>query len=347
MDIRLNLENDLNNLAARKMRKANIQWDDNSNISIFEQYTNLLNRSIEPKPRAIKTTPNLICPASLVNGYNTLIFKLLNGLNVNTYLSSNIKLAHYNDDFLNDFGFHHFHLGSDICKKGKSKGFVTRTGPILIAYITDSTAYLIGIYQHGKTAPHIWAEQALVETMHNLWPEAIAKFRVNGISTLTEKLTSEERMLLRKKAYNTFLEMSDGTIYGCIGGGITAAKTNVNLTIEYDKLILHSHIIIDNFAQHVSSQHQDINFYPMFLKVIDIKSGLLIFDETNNTYYILKYIGRNKIEIVKFVNHDIIEHYDYSSKLVINKITESVAYYRLFCKAKSVILNHAKMTSDT
>jgi hypothetical protein len=293
VDIRCDLLKDLDHIAESKLISKGYRFEKNSNISIFNQYMNLINREVSPQPRSIFYSKHLKCPEGLKNGFQNLIHNLKAGYNVNAYLSSSLKDASYNDGFLNDFGLHHFHLGSGYCDKGKSKGFINRTGPVLIAYITDFSAYLIGIFDHG-----MWFDQKLIEIVHDEWPHVLKYFKINGVIPEYNKITTQHRKILRDKRYNAFLNMPDGTVYTSVGGGITGANTNTNLTIQFDFLYDELKVILNSLCIYININGGLIK-YPVKLKLLSIESGFVFKDKSNDCFYILRKVNGTNISLIK------------------------------------------------
>lgn len=320
MDIRCDLKGDLNAFAEKQMLIKGCKWKRSDNVSPFHQYMNLLNREVTPLPREVHFSRKLECPDDLRVGFNSLVRALIFGHNVNAYLSSNLKRAGYNDGFLNDFGLHHFHLGTGICSEGKSKGFINRTGPILIAYVTESSAYLIGIYEHSS--PYLWTDQAVIEVIHNEWPYALSNFKINGIPTSQEPITPVDRKVLRSKSCNSFIEMSDGTIYAPIGGGITAASTNTNLMIDYDHFFMELKIILKELCLYINRTNCERLNYPINLTLSSIIGGFLFSDTTNNIQYFVKKIDSFNLQITQFINGSLPDYYPNTEPLKLNLITE-------------------------
>jgi len=325
MDIRCNLRSDLNVFAELEMQSNGYKWRKNYKISSFHQYMNLLNRSISPSPREVFISKELSCPNEVNKGFDTLINALEHGDNVNIYLSSNLKRAGYNDGFLNDFGLHHFHLGTGLCCTGKSKGFINRTGPVLIAYITDKAAYLIGIYEHGENgSPYLWTDQFLIEVLHNEWPEILSVFKIRGISSSAEIITPEQRKNLRTNSVNSFIEMPDGTIYSSIGGGITCAKTNTNLTVGFDRLYSEAKSILNELCLHINNSSYYRMSYPVRLNLISIGGGYIFNDTNNNIQYFVRMIDSMKLRITTLFHGALPEYYPKLDSLKVNAITELI-----------------------
>lgn len=325
MDIRCDLKNDLNAFAQMMMKSKGYKYRKNHKISTFHQYMNILIREVSPLPREVFVSSKLKCPTELRIGFDAFIKKLKRGYNVNPYLSSDLRRADYNDGFLNDFGLHHFHLGTEICKAGKSKGFINRTGPILVAYVTNKSAYLIGIYEHGKNAyPYLWTDQYVIEVIHNEWPYVLSAFKINGLLPSPAPITPEQRQILRRNSYNSFIEMPDGTIYAPIGGGITGANTNSKLTIEFDRFYIEVKLILSELCSYINMSSDYRMVYPVKLTLSSIVGGYLFNDTSNNIQYFARRVGHCNLQITKIINGVLPEHYPHYRSFKVNIITELI-----------------------
>ncbi|OCH17760.1 hypothetical protein [Aliivibrio logei] len=325
MDIRCTLRNELNLLAEREMQNKGYKWKADTKISSFHQYMNLLNREISPIPRMVFMSKNLDCPLECKDGFDALVngFKL--GFNINAYLSSNLKDASYNDSFLNDFGLHHFHLGTGICESGKSKGFINRTGPILIAYVTEESVYFLRVSKHGKGGvPYLWTEQSLIEIMHEEWPELLKPYTIYGISQSSEILTSEQRQNLRKNSCNALIEMPDGTNYAPIGGGITSADTNIKFTRDFDVFYAEAKLILKELCKYINKTNDYSMRFPVKLSLKALSNGFLYEDVINKTQYLVRLTNSINLQITGFRQGELPEYYPHFDGYKVNAITESI-----------------------
>lgn len=126
----------------------------------------------------------------------------------------------FNDSLLNDWDIHHFHLGT----ASDQSGFIQRTGPPLFARVTDTHFYLIDILNHGD-----WAQQRLVEIMHNNWPDSLSDHRYPGGLRPQFRPSDDDIRLLRRAGVDTAIQVSDGTVYGSIGGGYSTSGLSADV----------------------------------------------------------------------------------------------------------------------
>lgn len=202
-------------------------------------YFNAESRRITSQPRSILLADTFICPPNLQAGWNRLRAIVESGGDVTPNLSKFVDDIDYKDAMLNDWGIYHFHLGESL--EGK---FVRRTGPLLFAYVTETVLYALGIYSHGA-----WADSDCIETIHRNWPEAIESFKINGVPA--EKiLTQAQRLALRRKNVNSFVAVSDGTVYGPPGGGMVCSGDNIQSVVLMDRQL----DLLETLEENVKSQ---------------------------------------------------------------------------------------------
>ncbi|MBY8063306.1 hypothetical protein KW467_05165 [Vibrio fluvialis] len=281
MDIRCDLFGDIETICGNRLTNAGYEVSKNSHLSVLKQCLNVLFREVQIRPRQVKIHPDLVCPQELEYGFNSLIHALDSGQNVNIYLSSNLTTADFQDGFLNDYGLHHFHLGSKLETSGKSKGFIQRTGPVVLAYITDLVAYLIDIKTHGRNGdPYIWTDQNVMEKIHNEWPGALSNFRLRGILASNINPTQEEKKTLRQRGVNTSIEMPDGTVYMSPGGGVTTAKTSTKVQIQSDRFRSESSKVLKYVCDKIKESDLKLN-YPIRLKLLAFEPAYFFYCQKN------------------------------------------------------------------
>jgi hypothetical protein len=208
---------DLSVVTKQKLIGAGYTVDANATPdSICVNYMNVLRRRVAVGPRDVKTAKTLDCPTDLKSGFERFVEKTKSGADLRPHQSTRIKDSDYEDAMLNDWGIHHFHLGTSTT----ARGFIERTGPILYALVTPSTLYCIGVLPHNE-----WANQEMIEIVHREWPEAIERFRLKGVRLLAP-ITDQDRLKFRKAGLNAMTSVQDGTVYAPLGGGYTTARTS-------------------------------------------------------------------------------------------------------------------------
>lgn len=322
MDIRCRLREDLNLNAIEIMSAKGYKYKKNHALSPFQQFMNLTLREVSATPRNVLVSKTLECPQEHIKGFESLIFGLQNGLHVNKYLSSNLKNAGYNDGFLNDWGLHHFHLGEKVLTSGKSTGFVERTGPILIARITNDTAYLVGIYQHGVNGvPNLWSEKSIVNVIHDEWPETLEMYKMTGVELLSQEPTAEQHANLRSLACNAAITMTDGTIYSMIGGGITTAKTNMKINWQFDNFYMRARLILQDLCTDISNNAMEHVVFPINLTLKSFWGNYIYEDKNNKILYFVSEISESRIRIITIFKGLTPSYYPNEKHLHLSKVS--------------------------
>jgi len=142
------------------------------------------------------------------------------GKNLNPRLSRQMRKLVFNDDMLNDWGFHHFHLGEQIGTHGMVEG----TRDLVYAWFEPDTIYLIRVMGHGE-----WSNQEIFEVTHEEWPSLFEPFRLPGINAFP-KFSAEQTSKMRQIGLTIFTETKDGSVFIPPGGGTMLNGTRGCLT---------------------------------------------------------------------------------------------------------------------
>ncbi len=141
------------------------------------------------------------------------------GTDLRPRLSKNVLRPDYSDKLLQDWGIQHLHVGPHHDAHGPE---------LLYVYFTSDSAHLIDWQEHGVGS---FADQALMEILHDNWPAAIEHETSGFVPDTLEPsdLTPAERQLLRAK-FTLCTQVADGTIYLPLGGGSTMAGSSSRVT---------------------------------------------------------------------------------------------------------------------
>lgn len=208
------------------------------------QFFNFKRRLIPKKRRKILRSKEFSCPQNLKNGLTLFEEKMIKGEDSYPHLSRNIKNLDYNDSLLNDWGIYHFHLGSTM----EDDGFISRTGPVLFGRFDDNNFYFINVMDHGS-----WTKQEMIKVLHENWPTSISSWRLGDIIGLSHVPSDHDIHQGRKFGINQLVQIEPGVVYAPIGGGITTAKTSIEVSravMYYDKLVLN----LENYIKDQSEQ---------------------------------------------------------------------------------------------
>lgn len=187
------------------------------------KYFNVLKRRICRSPRTVLTSAEFTCPAEHVAGVNLIKQKAENGEDLAPHQSRRfMRNAAFNDNLLNDWGIHHFHLGMTV----EESGFVSNYGALLYARVTGTHFYILDTLDHNS-----FSKKILVEILHSNWPDSISQFVIPGAIGLEKNPSDDEIKDLRQGGVDLFVQVADGTVYCPIGGGYTMLGVGVDVAI--------------------------------------------------------------------------------------------------------------------
>lgn len=132
------------------------------------------------------------------------------GGDLKPYLHRPIKKSKYNDALLNDWGIHHFHLGSRL----EADGFVNRTSELLFAHVSRERFLMIDVLDHSS-----FNDDALIEVVHANWPEVLSRYAAPEVVSVVDPPNPERREKYRRAGVVTLTQVADGTVYVPPGGG--------------------------------------------------------------------------------------------------------------------------------
>ena len=237
-NISISLEKDIDDLFLQKLRKAGFKIPKKLNISGAECYINMRFRLVAPRPRNIHLPQKIKIPAEHLRGINLILNKFKIGANVNSHQSRHIKNINFQDAFLQDFGFHHFHLGEKYQSTGKDKDLIIRTGYEIIAKVDWDDVYIIGVYKHSKNENcHLWGKTEFLEICYENWPYLLAPYVIRGVRGDAVEISEENRIKLRNAHVNTTIKLKCGVVLFSPGGGFTGNGISINIRREIMELM--------------------------------------------------------------------------------------------------------------
>ena len=168
------------------------------------------------------------------------------GDDVTGHLSTLMLEAGYHDALLNDWGVHHFHLGT--APHPTKPTFAARTGPLLFARVTDTDFHALGVFPHSA-----FGDSEVVEILHREWPDTVRRYRINAID-IDPVPTNAEIKMLRKAGVTFFMKTSDGTIYAPPGGGYMTSGHSTQAVRHCDMIMGR----LRQAAEQVAAAHAEI-----------------------------------------------------------------------------------------
>lgn len=215
---------------------------------IRQKYFNLKRRLIDSKPRQVLLSSEFSCPSEHQAGLELVAEKFRTGDDLTPHLSKQLANLEYNDSLLNDWGIYHLHLGTSLESEGSM--FIKRTGPVLFTRVEQDKALFISVTPHGS-----WTNQQMVKVIHDNWPEVIQSYRLNDVIGLSHVPTDAEIGKMRKHGVNSAIEIEPGVVYAPIGGGLTTARTSVEVSlamIDWNRRLRLYYDYIKNNLQKIS-----------------------------------------------------------------------------------------------
>ena len=241
----MTLHSDLSHLIKGQLDKNSISYDGSMPLHrLVARYFELNVRHIHPVPRRVHFSDQthaslgkLLRPGhdntSARDAWGT-VFRLrqliLDGANVNAFLSKNIRSATGWDGLLWHCGMHHVHLSSDV----GVDGFVKRSDRLLFALVAPLDAYFVDVRPHPPKDGVEWVSQELLHIVHSNWPQLIEANVLHGVCGT--QLTDGEIHQLRRKSMNYAIEI-DGKAIAPLGGGMAGDGSSVLCTIFASKLL--------------------------------------------------------------------------------------------------------------
>jgi hypothetical protein len=190
-------------------------------------FFNVLRRRIAKRPREVFKAAEFSCPDRLAPGLARFVEEAQRGSDLMPRQGKELLDADSDDGLLNHWDVHHFHLG--IERDPNAPRFVRRTDYLLYARVTDDAVYMLDVAKHGA-----WFEQRFVEIMHRNWPASLERYRLLGVTGPVRRISDKDVASLRPAGVDVMTQVSDGTVYAIIGGGIATSGTNIQVVRQSD-----------------------------------------------------------------------------------------------------------------
>ncbi|MFM7363639.1 MAG: hypothetical protein ACKO11_03865 [Cuspidothrix sp.] len=213
------------------------------------------------------------------NGLEEFIIKAESGENLKPHISTRINDPDYKDLMSYDWGFFHFHLGTN--PHPTQTEFIKRTNELLFAITVSQSAmmYLIDIYPHEGGCTN----QDLLRIIEENWGELLDPHTVLGIDEIDYNPSDNDIRIFRKTGFVTMLKTPGGRILSPIGGGITTDGTSVQNREDVDNIITRvrelenwfiqqRNILANEFKNKYNKEWDDLHFKVIsFEKPAEIK----------------------------------------------------------------------------
>lgn len=217
------VSNAINNWAKRELDKLDVIY--NNQIPAYMQLNNFLSKRIPIMPRKVSQSTFFEVPSEHVAGYEKLKNALLNGEDVNPYMSRKLYDSNFADGLLDYYDCFHFHLGEVM--EGK---FINGSNEIALAIVNNQEVFFIQVKTHGKST---WNNIDVLEIVHEQRPDLIARFKVTSMANISPSVSDEQDIFtLRNNGYSFAVTLKDGTSYMPAKFGQVTMRTEPELQAD-------------------------------------------------------------------------------------------------------------------
>lgn len=258
-------------------------------------YSGALNNQIKT-PLEIQSCDNLA--HLLVTGQSVFPYLGATTQSIRNRSKSKKSRSPSRDDFHSAWGLLHFHLAPDIENKGVKS---LRSRRVLIAYLSDDSAYFLKIVDHYGYQ----GDLHFLEILHNQWPNVLENYKLKGIKPAPKenRFTPEETVRLRAAGANTTITLGEDTFIGLLsgvtndGGTVKAVKTSSDIRWvlnEVEAIAKNNGIFMEtsNFCVH---QEGGIGYFAN-----DLKSCSLLLNVFEHQSHMAWFFRRVLSEVIKF-----------------------------------------------
>lgn len=196
-----------------------------NDIEVAAHYVNLQRRRVRPRIRSVFIAKGLLVPAEQRAAFDALLRKMSAAEDLNPHLSRSVlRDANYDDALLNDWGMHHFHLGTRF----EGDGFVERSDDVVCAIVHWDRIYVAGIRRHGD-----WAAHELIDAVDENWPELLTPLALNGDGS---RYSPEQHKLARRSGLSPVTVLRDGRAVMAPGGGISTSGRSLRVSMRVGRM---------------------------------------------------------------------------------------------------------------
>ncbi|GAB2845487.1 hypothetical protein [Hymenobacter ruber] len=248
---------------------------------LLEYFNVLLHLTIPVQPRQVFYADAFSCPPELQAGLLAFIERIESGRNLRPHMSRGVKKVANRDALRYDWGIHHFHLGATLAPDG----FVTRTEPILFAWVAHNAVYMLGLYPHGA-----WTQQEVLQVLYRNWPALLSPYTIRGAS-LTHILTDQEVALARKAGVTVAFQVAEGVAIVPPGGGMPTSKHSFRAVRDSDKLHDNLDSMMEQLRDPTSAFMQEYERKGAFKKrtlsfsLVEHSDGYRLIEKHNNLHF--------------------------------------------------------------
>lgn len=274
----MNFYDDLVQIAKSALNYYHIEYTDlTEEMRIVERWVNVQLKRINPERRQIQKSPKfrtIILESVTSNALAEIEKKIIQGQDVNPYLSKTLFVKDYTDYLFYDWGIYHLHLSTAISDEGY---FMNRSDQLLFITIRKNTVYFIDVLPHNKE--YVFAQKELLEIIYKNWPNILEPYNLKGVNDLQNQIEDAKEIIEMRKAGLFMPRKIGNSVYAPMGGGLTTDATGCNASEETDRLYY--------MAQNAMGQAEDIvrsspgKIFDFHIKLLPSK-GFCIVDQNSD-----------------------------------------------------------------
>lgn len=209
---------------SKELQAAGYTPPGGTTADLIRAYANVKHRRVSVRPRKVHKASYSV-PSPLAAGEQAFLAAVAAGDDLLPHQSTRLEDHAFDDGMLNDFGIHHFHLGT--VPYARNPKFRDRRDPLLFAVVRPDDLYVIGYYKHQE-----WAKRDLLDVIHAMWPDLLAA-AIPGIAPQPLGFNASDADIknFRKAAINPITQRPDGTPHVSPGGGAALDGTSARVEI--------------------------------------------------------------------------------------------------------------------
>lgn len=230
MSLRIDFKEDWKRYVAAELKSLGFFYS--TKLDLFNNSLRLLSlrrRIPLNTPRSVVKAKDFAVPNPYRTSFRNFEQAIRRGDSLRPYLSEKVGKLHYEDQLLNDWGIHHFHLGNTLL----ANGFIARTRDVAFGFVTAESVFFIAVLPHGKDHGNVWVNTTLIHILHENWPDLIEQYRAPLTAT---PLSAESRKRMRDCNANVTVSANDGTVYFAPGGGIMSNGVSMKDSMTLQRL---------------------------------------------------------------------------------------------------------------
>ena len=297
--ITINLVQDCRNIFEKRLRNQKINRKSKKDPGM--DYFRLQDRILEAKPRKIFIAKDFECPSNYEQELEFLKISILQGKDLNKFMTRNVKKLKAEDLMLYDWGIYHFHLSKKLDEK-KKDGFMERSKYLLMARVEDNAVYMIKIVPHQQK--NIWTQREYIEILEDNWPYLIRRNKIENVK-MEYEVSEEEHYKFRKAGITTFTKGKQNCLYAMLGGGYSSDGSSTRAVQKSGKFMYLIYdieeMIVKDFWKWVNRHSELLNLFEgkkAKIKLVEIWNDNFLLKEESTDLYIRLTLERNVWNII-------------------------------------------------